>query len=78
MAAKKPTSAAPAGAPNAATAPFVLNGLEASPPVVEAVGLAVLSAGLDCVAATEATEAMDAEADARRGAAAPQYEVTWF
>jgi hypothetical protein len=78
------TIAAPAGTPKLLASPWkllavALAALSAAVPVElpVAVALAAVEA-CDCVAATLATEAMEAEAEARRGAAAWQYEVTVF
>jgi hypothetical protein len=79
------TMAAPAGTPKELPAPWKLLAValgadsDSDPvPVALAAALVALAAARDCVAATLATEAMDEEAAARRGSAAPQYEVTVF
>jgi hypothetical protein len=77
------TIAAPAGTPRLLPAPAKLVAVElasdsAPVPVALVMALVALATARDCVAATEATEAMDEEAAARRGSAAPQYDVTVF
>lgn len=71
------TMAAPAGTPKLLPAPAKLVGVELASdsepvPVALVMALVALATARDCVAATLATEAMDEEAAARRGSAAPQ------
>jgi hypothetical protein len=71
------TIAAPAGTPRLLPAPASLLGVALASesvlvPVALVMALVALATARDCVAATLATEAMDEDAAARRGSAAPQ------